>query len=99
MDRAGGAAVDAGAGVLSRLAGWLRARLRGGPGAVDRVADAPDSPSRMKELAAQIDSQAAADVPAITQTAWGNQNVQIADTTGSSVSVSYGDKPKPSPQG
>lgn len=110
-------AVDGGAGVLHRLVGWLREQLGGrddsGKSALARVEDAPDSPSRLRELAAVVDERASADgefrtglealvaearskgvsVGPITQTAWGNQNVQNAGVTDAEITVTYGQPP------
>lgn len=65
MDIATDEAVDGGAGVLHRLVGWLREQLGGrddsGKSALARVEDAPDSPSRLRELAAVVDERASAD--------------------------------------
>lgn len=56
-------AVEGGAGALGRLAGWLRRRLAAdgaeeAAGALARVEDAPDSPSRVRELTAVLDERA-----------------------------------------
>jgi hypothetical protein len=66
LDRAEDEAVDAGTGVLKRLVGLVRDRFsrdRDAPTtmAVSRVQDAPDSPSRVRELAVAIDGVAEAD--------------------------------------
>lgn len=65
MARATDEAVEGGAAVLHRLVGWLKERVGGGddPGgvALARVEDAPDSPSRLQELAEVVDERAAAD--------------------------------------
>ena len=60
------AAVDGGAGALSRVRSWLRERFSGpennhGATALDRVEDAPDSPSRLRELAEVLDGRADAE--------------------------------------
>ena len=59
-------AVAGAAGVLHRLAGWLRERFsrdkdEAGTRALARVADAPDSPSRIRELADVIDQRSESD--------------------------------------
>jgi hypothetical protein len=114
-DKAAESGVDAAAGVARRLARWLRERFsrdkdEAGARALDRVADAPDSPSRISELADVLDRRAESDsdfraalealvaearsagaaVGPITQTSWGNQNVQSAGVTDSEIHVSYG---------
>ncbi len=118
-DKAAERAVDDGAGALARLVGWLRARFAHDDAteastAFAKVEDAPDSPSRVRELAAQLDrwaddpgfraelqglvdkAQAAGvDVSSIAQSAWGNQNTQIAGVVGSSITTTYGQAPAP----
>ena len=121
MDKSAERAVEGGAGVLGRLLGWLRDRFSGdkdeaGARALARVEDAPDSPSRVRELAGVLDERTGADgefraalealvaearsagvdVGSITQTAWGNQNVQNAGVVDSEIHVTYG-QPPPSP--
>ena len=66
LDRAEDDAVDAGEGALRRLLGFLRDRFarddEPGPGtALARVQDAPDSPSRVQDLAGAIDRVAELD--------------------------------------
>jgi hypothetical protein len=119
-DKAAESGVDAAAGVVRRLAGWLRDRFsrdkdEAGASALARVADAPDSPSRIRELADVVDRRAESDsdfrtaletlvaearsagaeVGPITQTSWGNQNVQSAGVTDSEIHVSYGSPTSP----
>ena len=65
-DKAADRAVEGGAGVLRRLVGWLRERFSGdndadGTRAISRVEDAPDSPSRIQELADVLDRRVGAD--------------------------------------
>lgn len=59
-ERAGEQAVDAGAGALTRFAVWLRERLSGHPvaEALERVQDAPDSPTRIQALGEALDRHA-----------------------------------------
>ena len=119
MDKTAEQAVEGGAAVLGRLVSWLRERLGAGgeSGGVvlARVEDAPDSPSRVRELAGVVDARAAdddefrvglealvaearaggVDVGSITQTLWGNQNVQSAVVTDSEITVTYGQPPAP----
>lgn len=110
--------VDSGAGALGRALGRLRKRLgadesQDGVRALARVENAPDSPSRVQDLAQVLDRRADADadfrseleglvqeaqaggvdVGSITQAVWGNQNVQVAGTVGSDVTVTYGQPP------
>ena len=64
LDRAEDEAVDSGVGILRRLVGTLRERFAGGRDAdgtekLERVADAPDSASRVGQLAELIDDRAA----------------------------------------
>jgi hypothetical protein len=111
LERATDRAVDAGEGVLERIAAAVRERFSAvgdeeGETALERVEDAYDSPARVRALAEAIDRQAAepdfgqelerlieavretgADVEAIAQTAIGNQNVQIANVSGSTINV------------
>ncbi|MGO9788202.1 MAG: hypothetical protein ACLP8S_01380 [Solirubrobacteraceae bacterium] len=59
VDRAEDDALDAGSGALRRLLGFLRDRFSrdanaSASTALARVQDAPDSPSRLRELAAVI---------------------------------------------
>lgn len=63
LDRAADGAVDAGAGAVARLVAAVRKRFsdRGddaGSAALERVEEAADSPSRVRELADAIDRQA-----------------------------------------
>lgn len=53
---------------------------------------AQDDPTFATELRLLIEQaqQAGVDVPAVTQTAWGNQNVQITDVAGSDIRISFG---------
>jgi hypothetical protein len=115
VDRGEDDALDAGAGALRRLLGFLRDRFSrdadaAAGTALARVQDAPDSPSRRRELAAAIAAlaqddeefrtererligearQAGIEVGAVTQTAIGDQNVQIGGAVSSPVNVSYG---------
>ena len=60
------AAVDGGAGALSGIVAWLRKRFSGpednqGATALPRIEDAPDSPSRLRELAKVVDRRADAE--------------------------------------
>lgn len=62
-EKAAEEAVDSGAGALGRLVGWLRGRFNGDGTPEDgealaRLQDAPDSPSRVRELAAVLDRRA-----------------------------------------
>lgn len=43
--------------------------------------------AEVERLVAQIEQQSGVDVKAITQNAWGNQNTQIADVTGSTINI------------
>ena len=119
-DKAAERAVEEGAGALARLVGWLHARFADDEAteastALARVEDAPDSPSRVRELAAEIDHRAddprfraelqalvneaqaaGVDVGSITQSAWGNQNTQIAGVVGSTITTTHG-QPPPAP--
>jgi hypothetical protein len=119
-DNAAEKAVEGAAGALRRLVSWLRERFAGdkdpaGARALARVEDAPDSPSRIQELADVLEQRAetdghfrevlkglvaearaaGVDVGTITQTVWGNQNVQNAGVTDSEIHVSYGQSPPP----
>jgi hypothetical protein len=63
-DRAGDEVAEAGVGAMRRLAGTLRAWFKRdddeeGLRALERVEDAPDSPSRQAELAMVVDVRAA----------------------------------------
>jgi hypothetical protein len=115
LERAEGGVVDGGAGILRRLFDTLRERFSragddGGTTALDRLAEAPDSPSRMRDLAALVDERSNAsselrrelealveearsagiDIDSISQVAIGKQNVQIAGSVNSDVSVDLG---------
>lgn len=115
-------AVEEGAGALRRMVGWLRERFTGGGDevgarALSRVEDAPDSPSRTRELAEVLDQRSDADaefraalerlvtearvegvdVGSITQTAWGNQNVQTSGVANSEINVTFGQPSHPKP--
>jgi hypothetical protein len=113
VGRAGDEAVAGGASVLRRVGATLRARFSRDEvvgGALARVEDAPDSPSRVRALAEHIDAAVqrdaglreeleelvrrargeGVDVEAISQVAWGDQNVQNAGLVDSTVDVSYG---------
>ncbi|MEY2514391.1 MAG: hypothetical protein QOJ89_1749 [bacterium] len=62
--RAADGIVDAGEGMLQRLAGWVRQRMSGdrvATVALERVQDAPDSQPRVDELAEVIDQRAGRD--------------------------------------
>jgi hypothetical protein len=66
LDRAEDRVLDDGEGVLRRLVGALRERFsraddQVGTTALERVADAPDSPTRVREFADLLDERAAAD--------------------------------------
>lgn len=114
-EAAGEEAAHGAAGALRRLAAWLRARFaedadESGAAVLERLDEAPDSPSRVRALAAYVDDrarrdeafreelearvadaqQAGVDVRGLSQMAVGDQNVQVADVTDSSVSISYG---------
>jgi Spy/CpxP family protein refolding chaperone len=113
-DRAEDGVVDAAATALSRLVNWVRTHLGGGSHSpLERLTDAPDSPSRIRALAEEIDQRASGDdqfrkelqalveqaqsagvdVASVSQVAWGDQNVQNANVTGSDIRVSYGAQP------
>ena len=65
-NRAEDTVVDAGASAISKIIEWLRSRLSGGKdSALERLEDAPDSPSREKALADQVDAFLTAN-PALT---------------------------------
>jgi hypothetical protein len=108
-------AVEGKAGMVGRLAGWLRHRFSDAEHseestALARLEDAPDSPSRLRELARVVDGYAAADpgfraelealvkevraagvdVGSITQSVWGNQNVQAGGIVDSTITVTHG---------
>lgn len=118
-EKAGERAAEGGAGALGRLVDRLRQRFTGdgdaaATKALERVEDAPDSPSRLQLLTEVVDRRAAADADfrseletlvhearaegvelgSITQTVWGDQNVQVAGTVGSDVNVTYGQPPR-----
>jgi hypothetical protein len=61
LDRAEEKAVDEGEGALRSLVGLVRSKLtdssQDGPNALERVKDAPDSPSRIEDLAHLLDRQ------------------------------------------
>lgn len=64
LERAGDEAVDAGFGAMGKIVEALRRRFAGsedsdGEAALDRLADAPDSPSRVSALAELVDDRAA----------------------------------------
>ncbi len=124
VDRAEDRAVEDGEGVLRRVVGLLRERFssrddESAATALARLEDAPDSPTRVRELAVAVDRAAEADpalrsglealvsearsagidVESISQTAWGNQNVQTAGLVDSEVNVSYGSPPPARPNG
>lgn len=66
LDRAEDRVVEDGEGVLRRLVGALRERFsraddQAGMTALKRVADAPDNPTRERELAELLDERAAGD--------------------------------------
>lgn len=113
-ERAGDGAAAGGESLLRRLVDKLRARFAGAAdeaaaGALARAQEVPDSPSRVRELAAVLDQRAAADpalrgelealvgqardggidVKGISQTVWGDQNVQAAGLVDSQVTVTY----------
>lgn len=115
-------AVEGKSGVVGRAVGWLRTRFSDaehseGSVALARLEDAPDSPTRMRELARIVDQYAAADpglraeleglvkearvagvnVGSITQSVWGNQNVQPGGVVDSEITVTYG-TPVPRPE-
>jgi len=59
-EQTGEHAADAGAGALTRFAGWLRERVSGrsaAAAALERVQEVPDSPSRVTALGAALDQQ------------------------------------------
>jgi hypothetical protein len=61
QDKAADGAVDGTVGAGRRLLGWLRERFGADEDAgqaVERLLDAPDSPSRAKELSAVLDARA-----------------------------------------
>jgi hypothetical protein len=114
-EAAGEEAAHGAAGAVRRVAAWLRARFsedadESGVAVLQRLEAAPDSPSRVRALAAYVDDrarrdgafreeletqvaeaqQAGVDVRGLWQVAVGDQNVQVADVTDSSVSISYG---------
>jgi hypothetical protein len=66
-EKTGETAVEAGASALGPLVRWLRDRFSRGDGdevaaaALSKVEDAPDSPSRVRALAEEIDRKAASD--------------------------------------
>lgn len=67
LDKTVDRTVEGAAGVVGRLVGWLRERFSGddeesGTTALARVEDAPDSPSRIRELAEELDQRAETDV-------------------------------------
>lgn len=118
VEHAGERAVDDTASVLGHLKDWLHERFSGPDTTADRMAlerveDAPDSPARLRDLAAVIDERAArdstfgdalealvkqaehsgVDIGSVSQAAWGDQNVQAAGITESSISVTYGQPP------
>jgi hypothetical protein len=118
LDKAENAVVDEGTGVLQRLVGAVRQRFartndKAADHALDQVEDAPDSPSRARDLGVMLDEamasdpefraelaglveearRAGVDVGSITQTATGNQNVQIADAHQSTINVTQGSPP------
>jgi uncharacterized protein YidB (DUF937 family) len=120
-ERAGERAADGAAVGLGRLVGWLRGRLSGAgaepaAAALAGVEEVPDSPSRVKGLAAAIDQlaeaeprfrdelrawvretrEAGVDVESVSQSVWGNQNVQVAGVSDSDIAVTFGDPPKAS---
>jgi hypothetical protein len=111
-------AVEGTSGVVGRMVGWLRNRFSDaehseGSVALARLEDAPDSPTRVRELARIVDQYAEADpglraelealvkeartagvdVGSITQSAWGNQNVQAGGVVDSEIAVTYGTPP------
>ena len=116
-DKAADRAVDDGAGALGRLVGWLRKRFVDDDAveatiALANVEEVPDSPSRLRELAAELDHRAAVpgfrvelqalvdearaagvDIGSIGQSAWGNQNTQIAGVVGSIITATHGQLP------
>jgi len=66
LGRAEDKAVDEGEGVLRRLVGALRQHFSGagdqtGTAALERVEDAPDSPTSVRDLAMLLDDRAAGD--------------------------------------
>jgi predicted metallo-beta-lactamase superfamily hydrolase len=66
VDQAAERVVSGAAEALHRVTSWLRERFSGekdeaGARALARVADAPDSPSRARELAEVIDQRSASD--------------------------------------
>ena len=68
-ERTGEQAADAGAGALTRFVGWLRGRVAGKPAqalALEKVAEVPDSPSRVRALADALDALAESE-PAFAQ--------------------------------
>ncbi len=102
------------AGGVRRVAAWLRARFaedadEAGVAVLERLEEAPDSPSRVRALAAYVDERSGrdeafrneveariaeaqregVDVHGVSQVAYGEQNVQVADVTGSSISISH----------
>lgn len=115
VEHAGERSADGASSALGQLVSFLRKRFSDGDAgsALARVEDAPDSPSRLRDLAAVIDEQAVrdeafrdelgvlveqartagVDIGSISQTAWGNQNVQAAGITDSDITVTYGQPP------
>ncbi len=66
--------------------------VRGLAAVVDRRAEDPGFRSELQGLVEQAQA-AGVDVGSIVQTAWGDQNVQNAGVTGSTINVSYGQPP------
>ena len=83
--KAGGAAVEAGAGVLGRLVTAVRDRFTAsddtdGQAALARVEDPPVGDAQLAKLAAAIDAQAADE-------AWARQLQQLVDDAGADSTV------------
>ena len=120
-EKAGDNLADGATSSLGKLVVWLRGKFSGNPGdsmALKQLEEAPDSPARMKALAAAVDARASSDddfrlqvqrlvaeaeqagvpVQSITQTAWGDGNVQLGSIgSGSSVNIATGAVQRPKP--
>jgi hypothetical protein len=114
QDKAIDATVEGGSKLLGGVVARLRSLLKRDTEddapeqrLLDRVVDAPDSPSRATELATALDARAAADpsfktelerlsrdavdagidAVAVTQQIFGDNNIQIANTSDSTISI------------
>jgi uncharacterized protein (UPF0335 family) len=61
--------------------------------AVDRYATADSTFRQEVEHLVDEARSAGVDVQAVSQSVWGNQNVQVANVTGSPITVTYGQQP------